>query len=78
MTAFIDFVPVKPKWLEKKQSDLVMTATHILCFTSCLKGHDDTVGVLITDVLDLTEFLRLKNQNERSIIKYSVQLPFNI
>lgn len=56
----------------------VMTATHILCFTSCLKCHDDTVGVLITDVLDLTEFLRLKNQNERSIIKYSVQLPFNI
>lgn len=47
------------------QPDLISShVTYILCFTSCLKGHDDAVCILITDILDLTKFLRLKRSSQ--------------
>lgn len=46
--------------------------THILRLASCLKGHDDTVGILVTELLDLTEFLGIKKKKKKK--KRSVRL----
>lgn len=50
------------QYKRKKQVRLMRLSheTYILCFTPRLKGHDDAVGVLVTDILNLTKFLRFK------------------
>lgn len=85
--AFTYFVPEKPKdfwyfnnfrWLYERGRDRLVWFSHvtyILCFASCLKGHDNTVGVLVTDILDLTIFLTLK---EKTKDQYEFQCNYKL
>lgn len=53
-------------------SGMIMShVTYVLCFTSRLKGHDDTVGVLVADFLNLAKFLRLKKDESEVEIRVS-------
>lgn len=57
---------------ESLNSGIIMShATYVLCFTSRLKGHDDTVGVLVADFLNLAKFLRLKKDESEVEIRVS-------
>lgn len=53
-------------------SGMIMShVTYIFSFTSRLKGHDDAVGVLVADFLNLAKFLQLKKDESEVKIRVS-------